>query len=275
MNKLTPQLELIYNEGERLIPGVTHDVVEEIRHRSSYCFFRMVIEKDIALKGGNKPVTILDVGCGTGHGSRELAKIPNSKVTGVDMSADAIAYAKETYSNSNIEYISVNMQQLVKEMPTYDYIVSRHAIEHVPDGLNLCMSLKWRERMMINVPFNEPKGNEFHLLTEITKESYPQHSSAEFFYEDMRGVTFSEEGRPNINSIMGAYRSPELKPIKELMSFPVAAWAPSDPQELGRRLVKMEEIVGIMKEQLAEINKLPSVRIERKIMRMIRSVFSK
>lgn len=35
---LSPLEAVIYNEGERLIPYVTHDHDELVRHRSSYVF---------------------------------------------------------------------------------------------------------------------------------------------------------------------------------------------------------------------------------------------
>jgi ubiquinone/menaquinone biosynthesis C-methylase UbiE len=43
---------------------------------------------------GHQPSALLDCACGTGNLSFELAKIPNLKVTGVDLSASMIAQAK-------------------------------------------------------------------------------------------------------------------------------------------------------------------------------------
>ncbi len=40
-------LEEIYNDGERLIPGETYDVLEVMRHKSSYKIFKKIIEADI------------------------------------------------------------------------------------------------------------------------------------------------------------------------------------------------------------------------------------
>jgi len=276
MKKLTPQQELIYNDGERLIPGVTHDLDEEIRHRSSYRFFRKIIENDIAsseLRG--RTITILDLGCGTGHGSRELAEISGSRVTGVDISPDSIAYAKENYCAGNVDYLVADMQKVIAEMPVYDYIVSRHAIEHVPDGLDLCLSLKWGRRMMINVPYNEPPGNEYHVLTEISKDSFPKHPGTEFFYEDLHGVTFYEETNAEINSIVGIYSDPALPSVSQSLAFPYAAWTPSEFQILHGRALQLETKVSQLEariiqldSQLAETNSLLLIRIMRKIRRM-------
>ncbi|MEW6574520.1 MAG: class I SAM-dependent methyltransferase, partial [Bacillota bacterium] len=77
---------IIYNEGERLIPGVTHDVSEMVRHKSSYSFFKLIISLDIRLKLVDIPVRVLDFGCGVGYGSAMIAQIPGVLVTGVDVS---------------------------------------------------------------------------------------------------------------------------------------------------------------------------------------------
>ena len=287
MSRLTPQQEKIFNAGERLIPGVTHDVDEEIRHRSSYLFFRKIIESDLASQDTEHcPVTILDLGCGTGHGSRELAEITGSRVTGVDVSADSISYAKENYSADNINYVVTDMEQLVAKMPVYDYIVSRHAIEHVPDGLNRCLSLKWTKRMMINVPYNEPPGNEFHLMTGITKESYSNYKNAEFFYEDLSGLTYADEKHQGVNSIICVSSNSAMPPVSQILRFPFSAWKPSELQAQGYRLNNLEDHLETrlaqldirlaqMGAQLNEISMLPSVRVERKIRRMIHRLLSK
>ena len=60
MNKLTRTEEIIFNNGERLIPRVTHDLNELIRHRSSYLFFKEVISKDLS-SVAKKTVTIIDL----------------------------------------------------------------------------------------------------------------------------------------------------------------------------------------------------------------------
>ena len=91
MKKLTPVEEVIFNDGERLIPGVTHDLAEVIRHRSSYLFFQKVIESDLAnRKRGSNPIQIVDLGCGVGYGCRILSGIADVHVLGVDHSPESL-----------------------------------------------------------------------------------------------------------------------------------------------------------------------------------------
>ena len=47
MRDLRPLEAIIYNEGERLIPYVTHEQDEFVRHRSSYVFWRGIVELDL------------------------------------------------------------------------------------------------------------------------------------------------------------------------------------------------------------------------------------
>lgn len=287
MSRLTLQQETIFNSGERLIPGVTHSIEEEIRHRSSYRFFRKVIESDLAIDvAKNRPTTILDLGCGTGHGSKELAEIPGTKVTGLDISADSISYAKEIHSAINIDYAIAGMERLLVEMPVYDYIVSRHAIEHVPDGLDRCLLLKWSKRMMINVPYNEPPGNKFHLIDRITKESFSAFANAEFFYEDLKGLTYGDEIHPDINSIICISSGADLSAVSKQLQFPIAAWIPSELRVQGYQIIDLENRLenslaqldirlAQMDAKLNEMRSLPTMRIERKIYRTIKSLFFK
>ena len=44
MKDVSPLEAIIYNEGERLIPHVTHDHDEFVRHRSSYVFWRAIVD---------------------------------------------------------------------------------------------------------------------------------------------------------------------------------------------------------------------------------------
>src|ERR1043165_7547945 len=78
--------------GERMIPGqVDPDLLNE--HLARYAFAaRFAASK-----------RLLDAGCGTGYGSAELAKSARS-VTGADLSAEGIGYAREHYRLPNLNF---------------------------------------------------------------------------------------------------------------------------------------------------------------------------
>jgi SAM-dependent methyltransferase len=180
----------IYNNGERLIPGLTHDLPELIRHRSTYAFYRKIIALDQELTS-DKPIRILDLGCGVGYGCAELSGIPNSTIIGVDMSPEAIEFARANYARDNVSYLVANIEDFVQKAETFEYVVSRHVLEHVRQGLGLCSQLKWTKRLLVDVPFQEKAGvNPHHLVAEIDEVSFNPDPTSRFFYQDLSGVIF-------------------------------------------------------------------------------------
>jgi len=234
------ELIAIYNEGERLVPGETHDRDEVVRHKSSYEFFCRVIERDIL----NDPsillngLTVLDIGSGTGHGTFMLSRIPGVKVLGIEPGVEAIEYARRNYSADNIGYINVSLDEFVNEADKFDYIVSRHALEHVVDGLNKALEIRFCKRLMVNVPFNENDRNPFHLVHWITEENFKLYNNKEFFYESMSGetsLTRSECNPPN--SIVCVSSAVGMVKVCDMLTFPFPPWHPEFLQELGLTLL--------------------------------------
>lgn len=218
----------IYNEGERLIPGVTHDDLELIRHRSSYYFWYNIILEDIEA-GKVKSPRILDLGCGVGHGCKLLSKIPGAKVCGIDISVESIEYAKKFYGDENIEYILMPIDEETKEFSHgFDYVVSRGVLEHVPGGVSLIKELSANARVMIDVPYREEALNPHHIILNISEEMFADLENVELFYERLNGDIHSTVGTldneiPNL--IMAIITSPGFSPVNSLeMSFPVQAW---------------------------------------------------
>lgn len=244
MRELTPLEELIYNDGERFIPGVTHDRGEFTRNLSGYTFFRKVIEKDLLKIGLSKDrqLRILDLGCGVGHGCVILSEIPTANVKGVDSSLESIEYARRYYDRENIDYELADIVTFVATMPQYDFVVSRHLLEHIPDGLSVGLSIRWRYRLMINVPFDEPEGNPHHMMHRIREEHFSSYPNAEFLFEDLQGVTYDKRGiSHNQNSIICISSHPDFLPVTSQIVFPVPAWKPEPIHEIVFRLSELED----------------------------------
>ncbi len=232
---LTPLEKIIYNEGERLVFGKSHYIGEDIRHRSSYIFFKKIIETDLAFMASHNreisPIKIIDLGCGVGHGCETLSEIENSNVLGVDSSHEVIEYASNVYSHKNISYECLDLNQLITIMPSYDYVVSRGVLEHVPNGLKLGFLSKWSKRLILSVPYNEPEGvNPHHVLSGIREDDFSD-IDAELFYEDLNGITYDKNNKPpKPNMIICVCTHPSLPKIANTqINFPVPAWKhPSD-----------------------------------------------
>ena len=74
---------------------------------------------------------VLDAGCGVGYGSAYLGEAARS-VLGVDVSGDAIDYARSRYGGGNVEFAVGDLQQLERADAEFDTVVAFEVIEHLP-----------------------------------------------------------------------------------------------------------------------------------------------
>ena len=91
------------------------------------------------LPGGD--VVVLDIGCGAGHGSNMLAK-KYKKVYGVDISDDAIKYAKENWNSRNIDFKVGSALAIPFPDNTFDTIAAFEVFEHLNDWRKFLSEIK-------------------------------------------------------------------------------------------------------------------------------------
>jgi 2-polyprenyl-3-methyl-5-hydroxy-6-metoxy-1,4-benzoquinol methylase len=84
-----------------------------------------------------KPHSILDVGCGGGHFTLELAKqFPKAQVVGIDISNEAIAFARKTLQNANVGNVLFEVpssNQLSYSPNSFDIVTSTLVCHHLKD----------------------------------------------------------------------------------------------------------------------------------------------
>jgi SAM-dependent methyltransferase len=116
--------------GERVIPGqVEIDLWNE--HIARYAFAaRFAV--------GAK---VLDIGCGSGYGAAELSRTAAS-VTGIDISPEATAWAREHFAGSNLEFITASAAAIPCPEASFDLITAFEVIEHIPDWRNLLAEVR-------------------------------------------------------------------------------------------------------------------------------------
>lgn len=86
---------------------------------------------DFAL-GYCKNKSVLDAACGVGYGSAHLAQVA-SKVTGIDIDSNAIAYGQDHYGLDNLTLQLADVTQTGLENSSFDVVSSFETIEHLPD----------------------------------------------------------------------------------------------------------------------------------------------
>lgn len=215
-------LDIIYNEGERLIPFVTHHEDEVIRHFSSYNFFCQVIQKDLKEVGINE-VNILDIGFGCGYGCFILSKIHGVKqVTGIDVSYACKSYAQENYGARNIEFVIADAGEYLQQNYSFNYITSRGVLEHIPNGLSLTNKSNYHQRLIIDVPYNEKPGNDHHVLLGIKEDAFEEYENYELFYEGIDGTIYDADNKPDdANMILCVASRQGLSPVSKMFNFPI------------------------------------------------------
>lgn len=105
--------------GERQVAANVEDIRRD--HTARYEWATRI------LTPGSK---VLDLACGVGYGSNILAEA-GFRVTGVDISAEAIAFAKQHYSKNGAEFICADARNL--ELHDFDAVVCFETLEHVED----------------------------------------------------------------------------------------------------------------------------------------------
>ncbi|MCZ2149322.1 MAG: methyltransferase domain-containing protein [Bryobacterales bacterium] len=105
--------------GERVVPGqVEPDLWNE--HFARYSFASRLARQK----------RVLDIACGAGYGSAELAAVART-VTGIDISSEAITYAKEHYHLPNLTFECSPADAIPHIDQSYDLVVAFEVIEHL------------------------------------------------------------------------------------------------------------------------------------------------
>ena len=86
-------------------------------------------------------LNVADIGCGPGFGSAILAE-GAQHVTGVDRSAEAIAWAEVRYGNSILSFLCADAMDLPSQGMRFQAVVISHFLEHVIDQHDLIRLLK-------------------------------------------------------------------------------------------------------------------------------------
>jgi len=148
----------LVDTGERMIPEYHTGGLIYAEHTTRY----------IAAKTFVSDRVVLDIACGSGYGTQELAKHAK-KVIGVDVSEEAVAYAKEHFAAKNIDYLVGSATEIPCENNSIDTLVTFETIEHISEYEKFLQEmkrvLKKGGQAIVSTPndLEFAEGNHFHL----------------------------------------------------------------------------------------------------------------
>ena len=129
-----------------------------------------------------KEKEVLEIGCGSGYGSKYLADNGAKKIDAYDLELSAINFAIKNFSHDNINFAQGNAETLTFKKK-YDTIVSLEVIEHLNHPEKLLQlaskSLKKNGVFILSTP------NKFFSTLDNGRPSNPYHIQ-EFYPEELR-----------------------------------------------------------------------------------------
>ncbi len=149
---------VLQDTGERMVPDFHGRTIMYAEHMTRY----------IAAQDLSKGKVVLDIAAGSGYGTNLLAQ-KAKKAYGVDVSPDAIKYAKENYGAKNIEFLVGDAEEIPLPDKSVDLVISFETIEHVKNYekflKEISRVLKEDGIAIISTPNDEEftEGNHFHL----------------------------------------------------------------------------------------------------------------
>jgi SAM-dependent methyltransferase len=158
--------------GERVIPGqVSDDLWAE--HIARYAFAAR-------LASGAR---VLDIGCGTGYGTAELAQQARS-ATGIDVSADAIAYAQQHYPLPNAKFLAASAVALPFPPASFNLITAFEVIEHLDHWHDLLIEA--RRLLHPNGTFLVSTPNKLYYAESRASQGPNPFHAHEFEFDEFR-----------------------------------------------------------------------------------------
>jgi 2-polyprenyl-3-methyl-5-hydroxy-6-metoxy-1,4-benzoquinol methylase len=174
-----------------------------LRHKAAYVFAEKFV----------KGKTVLDVGCGSGYGSYHLVTNGAAKVVGIDVSEEAVEYARERYKYDNLEFKAMSATALKFDEESFDVITSFQVIEHIKEAGVYLSEIK---RVL--------KNNSFALISTPNKKTYSPNSDKienpfhikEYYLDELTELLNSYF---NDVEIFGVNQSPRIEKLQKSFNY--------------------------------------------------------
>lgn len=183
------------------------------------------------------PGMVLDIACGMGYGTKMLAEWSDDECVGVDISEEAIAYARGRYGGERVRFVCSSITdfwitRINTEGKGFNNIVSLETIEHVENPEKVVAHLKSLllpgGRLIVSAPVTPSvDANPYHV-NDFTKKSFRK--------------LFSDVGFEEVSSLMQkqAYSLREVSGKKDKTRKGLMKYYLSNP---GKFFLRMRSLV--------------------------------
>ncbi len=192
----------------------------QVRKRSALRLVHSLERRANSLALRKRPLRILEVGCGNGWLSHQLAEIPGAKVTGLDINFTELQQAARVFSDDpNLRFIHGDIRTGILDEKLFDCIVYACSIEYFP-------SLK--KIIHFTLTYLVP-GGELHILD--TK--FYRSSEIESERKKMQAY-YNAFGYPEMADLLFQHSWKDLSCFRHGLLF--------DPGRLVNRLLRPNDI---------------------------------
>jgi SAM-dependent methyltransferase len=129
---------------------------------------------------------VLDIGCGRGAVVNSIATRAGASVTGVDLNADHIEFARQKWSHTTLEFLAADATDGLPD-GQYDTVVLSNVLEHIEERVaflrDLCEHAK-PMRLLIRVPLFERSWH-VPMMKEL---------GLDYFADDTHFIEYTQSG---------------------------------------------------------------------------------
>ncbi len=188
------------------------DVYNKFKSERSQPFYDL-----LSLVKTRQGLSVIDMGCGTGELTRQLADyLPGGRVTGVDSSAEMLHKAA-AYATPNLIFAQASIEEIVKGDTKYDLVFSNAALQWVDDHRTLLPAvinlLNSNGQLAVQVPSNHHHFTHATLAEMAAEEPYatafrdwnrdiavlsPEDYARLFFEQGGKEITVYEKIYPHV-----------------------------------------------------------------------------
>ena len=128
-----------YTDPDSQADATIQAMISRLEERGQHPAFLRMIRDYASTLSQDRPLTVLDLGCGTGVVIRQLAETlhPSSELHGADVSVSLLDEARKLASTERIRWDRVSSDHLPYAEATFDAVIMHTLLSHVRDPVGV------------------------------------------------------------------------------------------------------------------------------------------